>query len=273
MLRHKLDQFQEEDFGLFRLSFESGRQSPKNAAKWLLISVLTQSFMFFLLSLAPINHTRMFVFKQVCVSIVFLFTAVLILLSIIYSIPHLYKKQEHIQYKILSLGLSNNIIVIPFFIGLFILIQENNIPDFIYFLLGLLLGLLGLGLYYIIVRKTTEAISNGYFSGPSIANHDGAVKKDKEINSKLPGLIFGGTGLLLILGSSPPFVDTVDGESVFLAILFISVYFFGIHVITMNLIAIYCKERFRSFNFTEEGHLYPWNSGDRLKNKQKCISK
>lgn len=267
-INKNLDKFKEEDFGLFRSSFESERQSPKSAGKWLLISVFTQTFMFLLLFIVTFEYTRLYVFKLVIVSAVLLLTVVLIILSIVYSIPHLYKKQEHIQYKVLSLGLFNNIIVHPFFIGMFILMQANDTNDLIYIGVALLLSLMGIGLFAVIFYKTTDAIANGYFSRCSTKNdYDEAVKKDKGFNSNLPTLIFGGTGFLLIFGSSLPFVGTVEGEKVFLAILFISVYFFGIHVITMNLIAIYCKGRFRSFNFSQEGYLYPWGSGDRLKNK------
>lgn len=147
--------------------------------------------------------------------------------------------------------------------------QENDMPNFIFFLIATLLVLLGIGMFLMIVKKTTAAIKTGYFSRDlNRINYDETVQKDKAFISNLPGLIFGGAGLLLIIGSSIPYLETADGEAIFLSVLFIICYFFGIHIITMNLIAIYCKERFRSFNFTEGGHLYPWGSGDRLKNQR-----
>lgn len=174
MLRRRLDKFKEADFGLFRASFESGRQSPKSAAKWLWSNVFTQSFMFLMLFIVTYEYTRLYMFKQVIVSAVFLFTVMLIILSVIYSIPQVYKKKEHIQYKILSLGLFNNAIVHPFFIGIFMLMQANNTNDFIYIVLAVLLILLGVGLFTIIFRQTTVAITNGYFSRVSTKNdYDG----------------------------------------------------------------------------------------------------
>ncbi|MEI3613190.1 hypothetical protein [Pseudogracilibacillus sp. SO30301A] len=268
-MKRKLDQFTEMDLGLFRSSFESGRQAPKSAARWLWVNVITQVIMCLILLRAAIDAERLVAFKQGMMKTVFLFTIVIIILSIIYSIPYFYKKQEHIQYRILSLGLGNNVISIPYFCGIFMLMQENNIPDFIYFLVAVSLILLGVGMFFMIVHKTSKAIKTGYFSRHSNqSNYDETVQKDKAFISNLPGLIFGGAGLLLIIGTSIPYLKTADGEAIFMAMLAIICYFFGIHIITMNLIAIYCKERFRSFNFPEEGHLYPWGSGDRLENKK-----
>lgn len=133
MLFRRLDQFKEDDFGLFRSSFESGRQAPKSAAKWLWVNVITQAIMCLILLRAAIDAERLVAFKQGMMVTVFLFTIVIIILSVIYSFPYLYKKQEHIQYRILSLGLGNNTIIIPYFIGVFMFMQENDMPNFIFF--------------------------------------------------------------------------------------------------------------------------------------------
>lgn len=57
MLHHKLDQFDEEDFGFFRSSFESRRQAPKIAAKWLWSNVFTLSLMFSMLFIVTFEYT------------------------------------------------------------------------------------------------------------------------------------------------------------------------------------------------------------------------
>lgn len=267
LIGRKLNEFNERSLGLFRSSFESERQAPQNVSKWLWVNVITQSIMCVFLYTAAGDAQRLVTFKQVMMITIFLFTIAIIVLSIIYSVPYLYKRQEHIQYRILSLGLGNNTIVIPFFIGVFMLIQENDVPDLVYFITVILLVLLGTGMFLMIVYRTISAIKTGYFSSVSEGNdYEETVQRDKEFTGKMPGLIFGGAGLLLIIGTSIPYFETADGEAIYISALFIACYFFGIHVITMNLFTIYCKERFRSFNFTKEGHLFPWGSGDRLKN-------
>lgn len=266
--KEKMNEFKEEDFGLFRSSFESGRQSPRNIAKLTWLMIFPQFLLCLVLYVASNDSSRFITLKQGIMNGIFLFTLVLIVLLVIYSVPYLYKKQEHIQFRIFSLGYFNNIVIIPYFSSMFFLVRENNTPDYIYFIVAILLILFGLGMFYMSLHLTFTSISNGYFARESIENnYNSAVKKEKNFKSKLPGLVFGGAGLLLVFGSSPPFVDTYDREALFLAVILLLAYFLGIHIVTMNLIAIYCKERFRSFNFSEEGHLYPWGSGDRLENK------
>lgn len=94
------------------------------------------------------------------------------------------------------------------------LMQENNIPDFIYFLVAVLLILLGVGMFFMTIHKTSKAIKTGYFSKNSNQNnYDETVQRDKAFNSNLPGVIFGSAGLSLVIGNSVPFMGCLRTSS------------------------------------------------------------
>ncbi|MER2008968.1 MAG: hypothetical protein ABS939_16070, partial [Psychrobacillus sp.] len=104
----------EEDFEVLREPLESGRQSRESISVVLILGVFLQALMFALNYYLAVPYS-LFPFKEEIINIHFWLTVTIIGLSIVYSIPFVYKRSERIQYA-LSILVSHNVGSISFLI-------------------------------------------------------------------------------------------------------------------------------------------------------------
>lgn len=136
MLFKKLDMLTEGDFELFRIPFESGRQTLTNIRKGLIFGVFMQTLfggLFVYAATDPVVYPG--IEKTIFITISFIITTIIILLSVIYAIPTYYKKYQHIQYLAGSLMLLNVSGISLYFISMLIIKREAKITNEELFLL------------------------------------------------------------------------------------------------------------------------------------------
>ncbi|WP_147536186.1 hypothetical protein [Bacillus marasmi] len=112
----------EEDFSVLRGPFESGRQSPTLMGVALFLSIFLQA-LFWYLEYHFMDNTTYPNAKEI-VTYHFWFTAVLIVLSLIYSVPAVFNRSQKIQYLIVILVSQNFGAVSEYILGVFLLAEN-----------------------------------------------------------------------------------------------------------------------------------------------------
>ncbi len=94
-----MGRLREEDFAVLREPLESGRQSRESISVVLILGIFLQALMFAINYYLAAPYS-LFPLKEGIIIIHFWITVVLIGLSIVYSIPFVYKRSERIQYAL-----------------------------------------------------------------------------------------------------------------------------------------------------------------------------
>jgi hypothetical protein len=242
-----LNKLSEEDVAVLRGPIESGRQSPRSLGSNLVLAIFLQALLFYLTYYIAAEST---IYPNVeRIRAVHLWvTAVLILLSIIYAIPAVYKRSERFQY-FLTILVSQNLFAVFFYLSSLFLIGEgtgitiDSLLDFTFLTLSIG-GVLFIALcirFYLLLRK-------GYYRKGS--------KQDKmrgklETNSYLPIVIIASVGLFFILQSIVRTFHLADLEMIVLITVPLLLYYGMIFVLPEQLMILYCKFRFNCFTFNK----------------------
>ncbi|ALC88197.1 hypothetical protein AM499_11715 [Bacillus sp. FJAT-22090] len=250
----KLGKLKEADFIVLRGPLESGRQSPGNLAGTLILATFLQALLFSLEYFMAGKYT-FYPYKDKILMVHFWITLAIIVLSLIYSIPAVYKRSGKIQY-LLSILVSQNLFSFSFLISALFLIGmygEGKKPNsesllditFIILAIGLLVFITTCIRFYILLRK-------GHYRKGS--------KKDKmrskfETTSYLPVAILAGLGIVFIIQYIAR-QSAIDDLNAFVTIVMgILLFFIMLFILPEQLVILYCKYRFKSFNFNERGYL------------------
>ena len=183
-------------------------------------------------------------------------TGVLILFSLLYSIPAIYRRSDKMQYFI-SILVSQNLFSISFLIcALFLIgnddgsgkkISSESLMNFTYVTLciGVLVFILTCIRFYILLRR------GEYRKGS---------KKDElrgrfEVKSYIPAATAAGLGLIYVIQYIARISALNDLNMMIFIVIGISLFFTMVFVLPEQLVILYCKIRFQSFNFNERGYL------------------
>ncbi|MFA8440153.1 hypothetical protein [Pueribacillus sp. YX66] len=243
-----------EDFAVLRGPFESGRQSPSSLSAALILSIFMQALFIFLEKY--IGNYSIYPHTERIFNIHLWLSIILAVLSIIYSIPVIYMRSQKIQY-LLTISVSQNLGSVSIYILILFMLgaeaetfqmDSNEIVTCMYviLLLGIIVFILTSIRFYILLKK-------GQYRKGS--------KKDKlrakfEKKSLVPVAIIGSTGLVFII----QFLIRTFGIQDFQLIIMISlatlIFLTMLFVLPEQLVLLYCKFRFKSFNFDRRGNLY-----------------
>ncbi|PLR95918.1 ABC transporter ATPase [Bacillus sp. T33-2] len=257
----------EEDFALLRGPLESGRQSPNSLGGILFLGCFLQWLLFYLIYTVTAEMT---VYPNVesIKTIHFWSTIVLTILSAIFAISAVYKKFEKSQY-IVSIIVSQNLFGIFLYLGaLFSIGQESEATEeflitFTYITLGV-----AAALFLATFMRLYLLLKNGrYREGSAKGEH----REKFDTTSYIPVAIVGSTGIVLIIISLIR-NGLIGGsfETVLFTVLPLLIFYTMIFVLPEQLVILYCKYRFKSFNFNESGFLYPM---EEMKPISKRVSK
>ncbi|MFC4618226.1 hypothetical protein ACFO4N_05725 [Camelliibacillus cellulosilyticus] len=263
-----LNKLSEGDFAVLRGPFESGRQSPQSLGGNLILVAFLQ-WLVFLLIYILVSSESVFPYKETIYNIHLVITILLTILSIIYAIPKIYIKSQRMQYFIVIL-VSQNLGGILFFIGsLFTLgskIKEASINMLI--LLTYVLLAIGLLIFVLTSIRFFMLLKKGEY-------RKGSKKDFWRLKLEKKSLTPLAIGIGIFLVSIVNFFirtdvinhidDIRDIVFVFIGVL---LFYTMLFVLPEQLVILYCKWRFESFNFDENDQLKPMRSGDRL-NKNK----
>ena len=246
----------EEDFMVLRAPLESGRQSPGSLAGIFLLSLFLQPLMLFITYIVAADST-IFPNKDSMLIIHLWITSILMFMSIIYAIPTVYRKGQKMQY-FLSIVVSQNLFGVSLYLSALFLIggeremTERSLLNFTYttLLFGLLILIATSIRFYILLRK-------GHYRKGS--------KKDElrgkfETKSYLPIIIVASTGLVFIIQYLVTMFDLADIETMIMVVLGMLIFFTMLFVLPEQLVILYCKFRFDSFNYSKKGKLKPFNN-------------
>ncbi|XQY91610.1 ABC transporter ATPase [Metabacillus sp. HB246100] len=241
----------ERNFYALRIPLESGRQSPQSLGGTLFLGIFMQALFFYLIysqvdsSHYPnIDHIYT-IHLRITISLIFL--------SFIYSIPYVYRRSQRIQYLISILSIQNAGAACMF-IGAMIYIGEDPslteeaLMNFTYITLAAALLLL----VVTVIRFYILLVNGNYRKGSPRVQ----IRARFEIKTHLPIVIVGSTILIYILQFLLRNGQIQSLESLFLTLLPLLIFYTMIFVLPEQLVILYCKYRFKSFNFNERGYLY-----------------
>ena len=244
----------EEDFEVLRIPLESGRQGPTQLAIALILGAIFMPIIY-ALEYYVAAYDTIFPYKQNILEVHFWFTGVLVILSIVYAIPFIYRRSQRFQY-LLTILVSQNLFTFPLFIcALFFIGKEGegmkatpeSLLNFTYVLLfiGLLIFLITFVRFYILLRR------GQYRKGSSKE----LLRIKYEKKSFLPTAILVGIGLVLVLQYIVRNSAIHDINMYGVVLIGITLFFVMLFILPEQLVILYCKMRFKSFNFNEHGYL------------------
>ncbi|MFJ7970337.1 hypothetical protein [Psychrobacillus sp. NPDC096389] len=248
------EKLKEEDFVVLRRPFETGRQSPGSLGFILILCIFLQTMLFALEYYVAADST-IYPYKDEILLIHFWISVGIIVLSIIYSIPAVYKRSGRIQYLV-SILVSQNVFSFSIFISALFFIgkegEEGKVtPES---LLNFTITLLSIGLLIFIVTFVRFAIllRRGHYRKSS---KKAEVRGRFETTSYIPAAVIGGLGIVFIIQYIAR-NSAIDDINVIVVIVGgIVMFFVMLFILPEQLVILYCKYRFKSFTFNERGYL------------------
>ncbi len=247
-----LGKLPEDYFWVLRGPLESGRQSPGGLGGVLVISIILQALMLFLEHF--VGGYSVYPNKDIIFQFHFGISCIIAFLSVIYMIPAVYMNSQKIQY-FLGIIASQNLFGFSFLIMAFLALGADITPN-INSLVRLTFLTLGVGVliffstyirFYILLQK-------GEFCKGSKRD----IQRSKlETKSYLPTVIIFSTGLVFILQYIMRNFDMAGFDTIVMVTVMIGLFYTMLFVLPEQLVILYCKYRFDSFNYEQNGRLKP----------------
>lgn len=245
------NQLTEEDFSVLRGPLESGRQSPKSLATVLILGVFLQALLFYLTYYVAAESTIYPNLDRIY-EIHFFLTSAFILLSLLFGIPALFKRFERLQY-FLSIVVSQNLSILIYFAALFLLGEEEGATGESLISFTWITLLIAALLFIATFIRFIVLLNKGYYRKGSKADE---LRGKFETTSYIPIAIIGGIGLVFLI----QYVMKMGTSDLFDTFMFVflplAIFYAMIFVLPEQLVILYCKFRFKSFNFDERGYLF-----------------
>lgn len=248
-----LKKLPEEDFAALRGPFESGRQSPAKLGGILLLSIPVHVLVFMLIY-NTIGYNTSFPYRDQLYHIHLVFMIIISVLSIIYGLSPVYKRGQKMQYFV-SILISQFMFGISFFLGSLYLLgsigtwmmEEATLMTITYILLatGILILIATCIRFYRLLHQ------GAYRAG---SDKDMWRIKFEKKQLFIPAVI-AGTSISLILVSLNRRVMYIEFDDVYLLMLGPILFFTMLFVLPEQLMLLYCKFRFQSFNYDRNGNL------------------
>ncbi len=253
----------EEDFAVLRGPLESGRQSPHSLAFVLILGIFLQALFFYLTYYIAGKYTIYPNFESIQ-KIHMRITAVLVLLSVVFAIPAVFKRTEKIQY-FLSIVVTQNFAVFVYLSALFFLGEDDDATveplvnvTWITLSIGVFVFLATFIRFYLLLQK-------GYYRKGSKSEE---LRGKFETTSYIPIAFIGSIGIVFLIQSVMKLGSSGFSDMLFYVFLPLGLFYALLFVLPEQLVILYCKIRFESFQFDERGYLQSANvSGNSRKMK------
>ncbi|WP_018664951.1 hypothetical protein [Heyndrickxia acidiproducens] len=250
-----LKNLSESSFATLRLPFESGKQTPRNIG---LLNFLLIVFQALLISMeyhfAQFSH---YPGRYEILDVHLRISIILSVLMLIYSIPFVYKTSQKIQYIILILTSQNMFSVSPLLLAL-VLMGEGDVGSEFLILFTKVVLIIGVLVFSAEAIRFYILLKKGAFKRNSKKDIQRRVT-EKNMMALMPVLITSGTGLSFTIIFLSRHVRIIDIDF-FMSVIFpILIFYVVLCILPEQLVMLYCKFRFKSFNFDKEGNLYPFS--------------
>jgi len=250
-----LNSYKEKDFAALRGPLESGRQSPSSLAPIFLLCVFLQPLTFFLANYVGGDETKFtFAFEVKIVHMTL--TIILMIMCIVFAIPKVYAKYERTQY-LMGILVIQNLGAFFGYIGsiyLFESVFEADVSALNRFAAVTLI--IGLFVFIITSIRFNKLLKDGKYRR---GGEKDQLRRGFEGKSFTALGIVAGLGIFYtiqaVMTAGTYLIDwdmvfgTIVGQLIFYAMLF---------VLPEQLVILYCKYRFKSFNYKKNGKLYPF---------------
>ncbi|KQL36828.1 hypothetical protein [Psychrobacillus sp. FJAT-21963] len=244
----------EDDYGVLRGPLESGRQSPGNLAIVLIIGIFLQALLYALEYFMAADST-IYPYKDEILIVHFWITVVLIVLSLIYALPAVFKRSEKVQ-NLLVIIVTQNMSSVPFLIMALFLIGNKGegliaTPEsllnftLIILFIGLLVFFATFIRFYILLQK-------GHYRKGS---KKGEIRGRFETTSYISAAMIAGIGIVFVIQYIARNSAINDLNMIILIVGGFLTFFIMLFILPEQLVILYCKYRFKSFNFNERGYL------------------
>ena len=266
MFLKKMDLLEEDDFEMFRIPFISGRQTPRNLIYGLILGVAVQTLLGFVAFGVVKNITDINVMEKLISWCYLVFTIIIIFLSILC----MFIKNQSKQYLVVSLMLLNVTGISLYVVAIYLLKLEIGISSrtFITFI-GINL-ILFISFFIIMLIRLNQSLQKGYFRKDSKKyKYEEKFKNDKKALKNVPQIGIALVGAIFIIRFLFSQYLSMDIETLIMTFLFLMMPYISLYMFAHSLVTYYCKKRFASFNFDEDGNLYPLGSGDKVRDKEK----
>ncbi|MEK5067108.1 ABC transporter ATPase [Sporosarcina sp. FSL K6-1508] len=240
-----------EDVAVLREPLVSGRQSPNALAGALVLGAFMQSLIYYL-EYTVLGSVTNFPYKDQILAVHFWITTVLVILSVIYAIPLIYRKSQKTQYLLTILVSQNFFAVSSYIIGLFLLGENQEVSESSLLTFTMVTLCLGALLFIVTVIRFSILLRKGMYRKGSKRDE---LRAKFEKKTYIPAVIIGSTALLFIIQFAVRTYNLADLEDAMIAILSFAVFYTMIFVLPEQLVILYCKFRFKSFNFDKRGYL------------------
>lgn len=255
----------EEDFAALRGPFESGRQSPSHLGGILLLCVPLHVLVVVLIYYT-IGYDTIFPYRDQLFVVHLVITAIISILSIIYGFSRVYIRGQKMQYFI-SILVSQFMFGISFFLGSLYLLGSNGmwfIKEATLMNITFILLVTGILVFTATCVRLYRLLHQGAYRAGS--GKDMWRTKFEKKQLFIPALILG-TSLSLILVSLNKRVMYIEFDDVYLLLLGPILFFVMLFVLPEQLMLLYCKFRFKSFNYDRDGNLIAPASEEDVENE------
>jgi len=235
----------QRNYAALRKPLESGRQSPQNLAGNMVLAAVLQGGLY-ALEYYVFAYATDHPWKRQILTGHFWFTAILIALSLIYSLPVVYRRSEKVQYLV-SILVSQNLFGITFYICALLLIAEetdSSAESMITFTwISLTFGLL---VFLLVFARFIRKIRRGDYRDGS---RQESMRETIEYKSYLPAATAAGLGIFFILQYVIRQNGWTDFDSLVFVLIGFGLFYVMLFVLPEQLVILYCKFRFKSFNY------------------------
>ncbi|WP_053072425.1 hypothetical protein [Rossellomorea marisflavi] len=239
----------ESHFYVLKGPFESGRQSPAALTPSMIVSVFI-SWLLYFLTYTLMGGSSAFPAIELVKEAHFYITILLSILCLIASVPSFYKKYQKAQYAI-------SIFAIQFLFGIclylismmFIGTQQGVTEGNMKTLLLLTIGV-GVLLLAVTVIRFFRLLKNGEYKYGSAKWKS---RMNLELKSNVPLAIVIGVSIVLILQYIIRNFNADSLEFYIIALMPLALFYMMLFILPEQLVLLYCKKRFTSFNFEADG--------------------
>ncbi|NYF23598.1 ABC transporter ATPase [Sporosarcina sp. JAI121] len=240
-----------EDVSVLREPLVSGRQSPNALGGTLVLAVFMQSLIYYL-EYTVLGRMTNFPYKDQILTVHFWITVILVILSAIYAIPFIYKRSQKTQYLVTIL-VSQNAFTLSFYIcGLFLVGENQEVSESSLLTFTMVTLSLGVLLFVATVIRFSNLLRKGKYRKGSKRDE---LRAKFETKSYIPAVVIGSTALLFITQFIIRTFNMADFEDIMLTFICFAIFYTMIFVLPEQLVILYCKFRFKSFNFDKRGYL------------------
>lgn len=242
-----------DDFAVLKEPLETGRQSPSQLGTILPLSIFLQG-LFFYITYNVAGSSSIFPNIELIKKYHLWITAVLVVLSIIYAIPAVYNRSQKIQY-LLGILISQNVgAIFTCLFALFFIGNERSFTEESILKLTYVTLIIGILIFIVTISRFVILLKRGAYRKGTKRDE---IRSDLErmIKSHLAPIIIGSLGLVYIIQFLFRFAD-FDGEEIPMICIALLIFYTMLFVLPEQLVILYCKIRFKSFNFNPRGYLF-----------------